>query len=101
MFSKADVLISSFHSHRFKKKPFHGQEMLSRVGVEGLSRGRYPCSPLQPDSLTRASHAHCRKPGIVDPKVVTKAARRGGEGEGTTGLPAPPPVPSPEHGVSM
>ena len=74
MFSKADVLVSTFHSHKLKKKKKTNPFMLSRrAGWREVPR-----SLLQPDSLRGESHAHHTTPGMVGRKVVTKSAGKGG-----------------------
>lgn len=94
MFSKADVLVSTFLFSQVEKIPF----MLSR----GAGWREAPRSSLQPDSLRRLT-SHPREPGMVERKVVTKAAGKGGgRGEGNWEVrPGRPPILFPEHGVSM
>lgn len=100
MFSKADVLVSTFHSHRLKKI----LSCRAGGGHGGAGWREVPRSPLQPDSLRGESHTHPREPGMVERKLVTKAAGKGGgqgERSGEVRPGHPSPILFPEHGVSM
>lgn len=92
MFSKADVLVSTFHSHRLKKI----LSCRAGGGRGGAGWREVPRSPLQPDSLRGESHTHPREPGMVERKLVTKAAGKGGgQGGAKRGGQAWPPLPHP------
>lgn len=74
MFSKADVLVSNFQSHRLKKKSFH-----SRNAEWGVGRGTWqPAAALLPHGwdLTPTSESQTEASG-----------NRGGGGERRPALP--------------